>query len=225
MALGQSRIQDSVPIPLTLLVTLFDVAGVFVIFEGLRTVSHGAVLQGALVAALGVFFLSIPALMLALLIHGRREECRRAELRVANPDRPWMWRQDFSSGMLSPEGDPLTAFAPVFSVFWTVGALAGAWAGIREFLQTGRMWFLITLVFPAIGAALLLWAATSVRRWIWYRRSVLRLEATPVEIGGTLKGSILIPRPLHAVDGFELTLDCVRRTRDADGDTNDSVMW
>jgi len=83
----------------------------------------------------------------------------------------------------------------------------------------------MTLGFPAVGAALLLWSAARVRRWFWYRRSVLRLERTPVEIGGRIQGGILVPRRLEPLDGFQVSLTCSRRVRDADGDTDETVLW
>ena len=216
---------ESVSIGLILFLLLFIFAGLFVIFEGLRTAMRQGLLPGALMVAFGVFFLSIPSGALALLIYGRREARRQAERRAANPDRPWTWRNDFATGTLRPEGGAETGFVTVFSLFWNAAALAGAWAGVREYRQTGDWRFLLVLLFPAVGAAFLYWAFMHTWRRLRYRNSVLRLDTTPVEIGGGLKGTILIPPRLDPAAGFELTLDCLRRTRDLDNDTHDCILW
>jgi hypothetical protein len=209
---------------LILFLVPFIAAGLFVIVLGIRTVPEKP-LPGFALAAFGLFFLSIPCGVLALMHYGGREERRRAERRAANPDRPWTWREDFASGVIHPEGEIGSVFALAFSLFWNAAAAAGAWAGIREYLETGDWRFLIVLVFPAAGAALLCWAVTHTRRWLRYRKSVLRLDATPAEIGGRLEGTILVPTRLEPAGGFDLTLDCLRRTRDRDNDTHDTILW
>lgn len=216
---------ESVPVGLILFLLLFIIAGLFVVVVGLRTAVRQGVLPGAAMVAFGVFFLSIPCGALALLIYGRREARRQAERRAANPDRPWTWRDDFATGILHPEGGAETSFVTVFSLFWNAAALAGAWAGVREYRQTGDWRFLLVLLFPAVGAAFLYWAFMHMWRRLRYRKSILRLDTTPVEIGGRLKGTILIPPRLEPAAGFELTLDCLRRTRDSDNDTHDRILW
>jgi hypothetical protein len=216
---------ESVSIGLILFLLLFIFAGLFVIVEGLRTAMRQGLLPGAAMVAFGVFFLSIPSGALALLIYGRREARRQAERRAASPDRPWTWRNDFATGILRPEGGAETGFVTVFSLFWNAAALAGAWAGVREYRQTGDWRFLLVLLFPAVGAAFLYWAFMHTWRRHRYRKSILRLETTPVEIGGRLKGTILIPPRLDPAAGFKLTLDCLRRTRDSDNDTHDRILW
>ena len=216
---------ESVPVGLILFLLLFIIAGLFVIVVGLRMAVRQGLLPGAATAAFGVFFLSIPSGALALLIYGRREARRQAERRAANPDRPWTWRDDFATGVLRAEGGAETGFVTVFALFWNAAALAGAWAGVREYRQTGDWRFLLVLLFPAAGAAFLYWAVLHTWRRLRYRNSVLRLDTTPVEIGGRLKGTILIPPRLDPAAGFELTLDCLRRTRDSDNDVHDRILW
>ncbi|MCC6861609.1 MAG: hypothetical protein IT158_23770 [Bryobacterales bacterium] len=208
-----------------LFLLLFIAAGLFVIAAGLRAALRQGVLAGAAMAAFGILFLSIPAAGLALVVYGRREAKRRAGRRAANPGRPWTWRDDFASGILRPRRDSGTPFAAVFCLFWNVAALAGAWAGLAEYRRAGDWRFLLVLLFPAAGAAVLGWAFRSTRRMLRYRDSVLRLDSTPVETGGTLRGTILIPPRLDPAGGFEITLHCLRRTGDSDSDAHDVVLW
>jgi len=222
---GARARHGSVPVVLIVLLVLFIVAGLLAIGEGARAALRHGLITGAAVTAFGLFFLSFPLAVLGLLMRARREERQREERRQADPARPWNWRDDFVTGIVHPESDPATGFAAGFSLFWAAAASAGGWAGVREFRQTHNWRFLIALVFPAVGAALLLWSAARVRRWFWYRRSVLRLERTPAEIGGWIQGGIFVPRRLEPLDGFQVSLTCSRRIRDADGDTDESVLW
>ncbi len=152
------------------------------------------------------------------------QKLRQAKARAANPGRPWMWREDFASGVLHPEGARGTVFAAVFLIVWNAFAMLGAWAAIREYQQRGDPRMLVVLAFPAAGLLVLRWSIRQLRPWLRYRGAVLRLEDTPVEIGGWLKGAVLIPRRLDPDQGFDLTLSCLRRRRGSDSDTHD-VLW
>jgi len=99
---------------------------------------HGLI-PGAAIAAFGLFFLSLPSAVLALLMRARREERLREERRRAAPSRPWTWRDDFANGILRPESDPATGFAAGFSVFGPAGLQPVDGRGFGSFskLMTG----------------------------------------------------------------------------------------
>lgn len=219
-----TRAPEAVPLWLILFLLLFILAGLAVLVLGLLAAARGDLLTGMLMVAFSILFLAIPSGALALVRYGGRRQRQQEALQSAHPGQPWKWREDFAKGILHTEGSGEAGFAAIFAVIWNAAALAGAWAGVKEYQQTGDWRFLLVLLFPAFGALFLRWSLTNARRRLRYRNSVFRLDTAPAWTGGLLKGTVLIPPRLDPPAGFDLTLDCLRRARDSEG-TRDTVLW
>lgn len=188
-----TRAPDAVPWWLILILRLVFLAGPLILAFGLRTAARQNPPTGILMVAFSILFLAIPAGALALVYYGRRQQRQQEALQAAHPGQPWKWREDFDTGILHPEGDGETSFAAIFALLWNAAALAGAWAGIREYRQTGDWRLLLVVLFPAFEALFLRRTLTGARRRLRYRHSVFRMDGTPAWTGGRLKGTILIP--------------------------------
>ncbi|HEV7765105.1 MAG TPA: hypothetical protein VGQ76_08900 [Thermoanaerobaculia bacterium] len=69
------------------------------------------------------------------------------------------------------------------------------------------------VLFPLIGVGLLLAALRLTLRTMRFKRSTLTLDATPVPIGGTLRGTVEVPHLLTSVSGIMIRLLALERVR------------
>lgn len=69
------------------------------------------------------------------------------------------------------------------------------------------------VLFPIVGVGLLIAALRRTLRQMRFRRSTLLLDATPVPIGGTLRGTVEVPHPLTSVSGVMIRLLALERVR------------
>src|SRR5512140_3187940 len=105
---------------LLLFLVPFFLAGLYIISDGVTSLAHGQPVSKALpVVIFGVVFFSVPLLMLLMVAGGARSAADRATLRAQNPDRPWIYRKDWSDGLIADRKRsaawPMLLFAAAFS--------------------------------------------------------------------------------------------------------------
>ncbi len=133
-------------------------------------------------------------------------------LRAANPDAPWMWREDWAAGevrtSVRDDADRLT----ILAIAWCVVTLPIVFIAPHRALRHADYSALPSLIFPLIGIAMLAWAMRLRRRLREYGESRFTLGSMPGQIGGSLIGSIHIDHPLPAGQQVALELECINRT-------------
>jgi hypothetical protein len=133
-------------------------------------------------------------------------------LRAANPNAPWMWREDWAGGevrnFVRADANRLTLVA----IGWCVVTLPILFIAPQRALQDADYSALPSLIFPLIGIAMLAWAIRLRRRLRRYGESRFTLASMPGQIGGSLSGSIRIDHPLAAGQQVALELECINRT-------------
>ncbi len=136
-------------------------------------------------------------------------------------DAPWLARSDWAAGRIRAKGGTAVA-VPVLAVlvvWWAIASLPLMRKLPEIFESASSTWAVITLIFPAMGTALLLAFMYQVIRGLKFGQSVLELESIPGVVGGQLAGGVHIPRRVCPAGGFQLSLSCIE-----DGDA-ERPLW
>lgn len=182
------------------------------LFLGLFALTFGGVGLGGILAALA----------------GNRKLKEQGVLEARHPSEPWLWRQDWASGRIADTGRGTVATAWIFTTFWNLVSLPGAYFGVREALLKGNYVALLSLLFPLVGLGLLVWAVRATVRYRKYGASHLQLSTIPAVIGRTLAGTVSVPGSVLPEKGFRVTLSCVRLVTTGSGksrSTSEDIQW
>lgn len=152
---------------------------------------------------------------------------RQGALRERYPDEPWRWRPEWASGRVPAQDGAVAAVAGLFAVAWNAISLPLLWQVPRE-LQKGHATAAWGLLFPLVGAGLLVWAVRATLRRRRFGRCVLELGTLPGVVGGPFRGTLHVPTEVRPPEGFRVTLSCVHRVTSGHGrnrSTFESVRW
>src|SRR5258708_1903910 len=131
----------------------FVLTGAFILKQGLPLVGRDPsawvlVGGGALLTAVGIAFI-VGAWY--TLHHASHE----LTLREQNPDKPWLWREDWSQGHARESGGtPFLIALWVFAIFWNSICLPFLFVFRHEY-QQGNVRVLLVAIFPAAGPPIL----------------------------------------------------------------------
>jgi hypothetical protein len=117
--------------------------------------------------------------------------------------------------------------ACVFAFFWNLVSAPLLWVLPQE-LAAGNAVAWVGLLFPAVGAGLLVWALRATLRYRRFGRAVFEMATLPGVRGGPLRGTVHVPTTLRPEDGFRLRLVCVNRVTTGHGrsrSTREHVRW
>ncbi|HEU5303725.1 MAG TPA: hypothetical protein VFU40_03690 [Gemmatimonadales bacterium] len=182
------------------------------LFLGLFALTFGGVGIGGIVAGLA----------------GSRKLKEQAALEARYPGQPWLWRRDWASGRIIDVGRSKAVSALMFTLLWNLVGLPAGYFGVRAALTEGNHAALVGLLFPVVGAGLLVWAARATIRYRKYGISHLQLSTIPGIIGRSLAGAVSVPGSVLPPDGFRATLSCIRRVTTGSGDsrsTAEHILW
>ncbi|MEA2722970.1 MAG: hypothetical protein QOH59_741, partial [Gemmatimonadales bacterium] len=182
------------------------------LFLGLFAVTFGGVGLGGIAAALV----------------GRRKLKEQAALEASHPDSPWLWRQDWASGRIIDSSRATMFTAWIFAAFWNVVSFPTGFLGVRAAIQEAKPAALLAVLFPLVGIGFVVWAMRATMRYRKYGVSRLELSTIPGVVGRTLTGMVRAPARMQPVDGFQITLSCVRRVTNRSGknsSTSESIIW
>ena len=99
------------------------------------------------------------------------------ERKIQHPDKPWLWHKDWSSRLIQDSNRSSLSYIWFLSVFWNLISVPMSLTVLpREVLQNRNYPALLGLLFPLVGAGLLIWAIRSTLRWKKFGTSILELE-------------------------------------------------
>ena len=159
---------------------------------------------------------------------GRGKLKAQEALQASHPDSPWLWRPDWASGHIIDSTRNTLIGAWLFTVFWNLISVPTAFIAVRAAIQEEKPAAFLALLFPMVGAGLLVWAIRVSLRYRKHGLSRLELSTVPGVIGRSLIGMVRAPGNIQAVNGFLVTLRCIRRITSGGGkqrSTSESVLW
>jgi hypothetical protein len=159
-------------------------------------------------------------------IYGSRRLARENELKARSPEKPWLHKEEWRTGKI-PSTKAALVGSVVFAVLWNSISAPLLFLVPRE-LARGNVAALLGLLFPAVGAGLLLWAAKHVGLRLKFGESVLELRTMPGVIGGRLEGVVRAAEGLRQARAIEVQLSAIGRARVKSGDgesTEETLLW
>ena len=150
------------------------------------------------------------------------------KLTAENPDKPWLWREDWSSGYASPEWRSTAAIWGAMGVIFLVVTGPGLLALPQNWNSSHRYETLIVLVFPLAGLYLLSVSARATRREAKFQKTRVKLSTLPGVLGGRVEGSLETAYVFPPGTQITLTLSCVRSYESGSGDGRsrwENALW
>jgi len=177
----------------------------------------------------GLVFGGVGVGIIWMALKGNKSSLQVDERKIQHPDKPWLWRKDWASRMIPDSNRSSLSYIWFFAVFWNlISAPLSLTVLPREVLQNRNYPALLGLLFPLVGAGLLIWAIRATLRWKKFGTSVLELETLPGVIGGHLNGLLQTRTALLPEEGLSLKLTCIKRTVSGSGknrSVNEKILW
>lgn len=173
-----------------------------------------------------VAFGGVGAGLIAGGFYGARRIARENELQAHSPKEPWLHKDEWRTGKI-PATKASLVTSVVFAVLWNSISAPLLFLVPRE-VARGNVAALLGLLFPAVGAGLLLWAGKNVLVLLKFGESVLELRTLPGVIGGRLEGVVRAANSLKNAREIEVQLSAVGRAQIKSGDgtsTEETMLW
>jgi hypothetical protein len=143
--------------------------------------------------------------------YGYSRQKKQADVELAQPDSPWLWRPDWAAGRA--EGKNKTSI-----IGWWAGAvllnmltLPIALGAFSQMLETGDPKLLIPCGFGVLGLIVLLGAIRATVRLKRFGKTYFEMNSLPFSPGSRMAGSIHVRLHPDAAHGVDLELTCFRR--------------
>jgi hypothetical protein len=201
--------------------------GLFALIGAIQGLIAGKLGTAAYAGMFAVVFGGVGFGLVYLLRRGTQFAQARDRLRAANPDQPWLWREDWAAGRI-PASISNSAIVLCGSAVLCFAVSAPVAYAIPRELARNNNAVLFLLLFPLTGLVLLRQAVRAAARWRVVRGSALEMDSVPGQIGGTLTGKIILSAELRPAGNFTLGLRCVNRVTSGTGDsvsTWEHVLW
>lgn len=183
-------------------------------------------LRWPLQAFYAIFAMSFPAVGAGLVFGGliaTRTAKKDAALRERHPAEPWKWKTNWA-GPVIPENAGTSSLAVIAYTLWSALIifpliLATAMSGA---FQTDWMAWLL-LIFVAIWCVPAWFTLKRIRHRMAVGKTRLELQESPAWPGGTLRGSILLAKPLPSRGAAEVCISCEKCTTRGSGEDKSTI--
>jgi hypothetical protein len=165
--------------------------------------------------------------LLAGTLYGWRTIRQREDLRYQHPDEPWRWRKEWETGAIFADTKAKMVSVFVLAAFWNLISSPMLFVMPGE-LRGGNYAALIGLLFPLVGAVLIVLVVYLALQWRRYGAAVFEMGGVPGVVGGLLHGQIRIPTVVLPEEEALVILDCVNRLTTGSGDsrhTSETILW
>jgi hypothetical protein len=213
---------------ITVFMLPFIAAGIGVMSIGVGGLRSGAPTQQWLAPLLfGAAFATFAIGFIAIAFVGMRNASADVAMRAQNPDQPWRWRKDWAEGVIVDRSGAAGAFLFVFAIIWNAISLTVVWFLLNGTALQRQPALWVVVIFPAIGAILIVAAIYRMLRRHKYGESRLTLDRHPIAPGATFRGEVDTHVSQAPEDGFAIRLMCVHRvtTGGSDRSTVETIVW
>src|SRR5687767_13930865 len=182
-----------------------------------------------MLVAFSLTFLLAGLGVMALGIFGGRKLRRHEDLKSAQPEAPWAWREEWRGGRIPHRAGAAVVALWAFTIIWNLISAPMLFLLPPE-IQKGNKPAMIGFLFPIVGA-FLLWAAIhQTMRLRRYGVSTLVLPRVPIQPGETLSANLEtnIDREKFGNAPFTVKVSCIRKITSGTGKSRSSreeVQW
>jgi hypothetical protein len=207
-----------------------------VIFAGGGMIAAGTILFGdpakfrgnpLVGVAVCSIFIAIGAGIVRAAIFGARKLNQQAARQQANPDSPWLWREDWAISRAQSRNRNATMGLWIAAILSNAISTAVGVVALPPLLRTPDLKALVPIAFCLLGAILLVLAMRASIRRERFGNTYFEFAALPVP-GNRLRGAIHLRFNTTAARGIDLRLSCVRQVVNRSGDgntTNQILLW
>jgi hypothetical protein len=206
----------------------FAAAGVGTAVAAVRAASLRDWGQAGFLSVFALTFGGVGIGGMVTVLRGRRSAEAALAREAQYPEAPWLWREDWAARRITDASAAEMGFAWAFAILWNLIGVPGAVLAVRAALREGNRAALVALLFPAVGAGLLVWAVRVTIRRRRYGTSVLELDTLPAVVGHALEGTLHTPAGLRPPEGLRVALSCIRRVTSGSGrnrSTSERILW
>ena len=203
--------------------------GSFAVWSGIKEMQRGKSGPNAYVPiVVGGFFIAVSLAITAAAMFGFRAAAANAALKSQYPDKPWLWRKEWSEGVIVSHGGTQSVVFAFFALFWNAIAIPIAYLAFQKPDVRGEPVMYFVLIFPIVGVILLISAAYQLLRARKYGQSRLMLAHIPISLGTACRGEIATHVKERPENGFAVKLQCLRRYVTGSGknrSTHETELW
>ena len=201
---------------------IFAGFGLLALVQGLRapTLLNPALLIGALFTLIGLA-------VAGGALYGAKVMKRTEALKAEHPDKPWMWRQDWATGVIPDSNKSSTVGFWIFTLIWCAVSFPIAWK-LTPQLSRENLVVLVVYLFPLVGIFMMIAAIYQTLRSMKFGTSILHLERVPVTPGRRFRGDIELHTDAVPASGYRLRILLVRAVTTRTGknrSTTESLIW
>jgi len=211
---------------IALFLTPFAAVGLFTGYLAFRKISNGTWEDVAMLLVFAIVFGGVGfggmAAVYLLSKKSRKADARKA----AYPGQPWMWRDDWATGIIRSTAKTQIMFFVVFTVLWNLISMPLVYFLPTEVFEKGNTAALLGFLFPLVGIGLAIATVRMILARRKYGETIFRMSATPGVVGGTVAGTIDVGRELAGA--LKVRLCNVRRVTTGSGknsSTNETLLW
>jgi len=151
----------------------------------------------------GVLFAVISAVKRA-----RSRITARELLKQQEPNRPWMWQEDWAAGRIADSGGATAVGLWIFAGLWNLVSGPLSYFLLSQKSVSEKPALLLILIFPLVGLLLLFAAIRVTLQKRKYGTSWFVLTTRPGVVGGKLRGTIETTIQQHPAEDVTLHLMC-----------------
>lgn len=162
-----------------------------------------------LVGFKSIFALVFGGVGLGLIIYVFRSRPAKDPADPAYKDAPWFANDDWQSATIRSGSKTAMYVSWGFAAFWNLISAPLPFVVYGEVVDKQNYVALVGLLFPLIGAGLIVWAVRRQREWTRFGPTPVTLDPFPGSIGGNVGGTIDIRLPYASANAFKMTLTAV----------------
>ncbi|MEO1202096.1 MAG: DUF3592 domain-containing protein [Pseudomonadota bacterium] len=163
-------------------------------------------LRWGLLGFKSIFVLVFGGVGLGLLIAAWRAPAEKDRSDSRYADAPWLMNDDWQTESIRSDSRGAMWGAWIFAGFWNAVSAPLPFLLVDEVMNKQNYVALVGLLFPIIGAGLLVWAVRRTLEWRRFGRTPVVLDPFPGSIGGHVGGTVDLPVPFSSSTPYRVTL-------------------
>ena len=199
--------------------------GLFALYTGIR--QYGKQPNALAPIIFGAIFTIVGLGLILGARYGASRSAKLDEMKTRYPDQPWMWREDWSRGVIGDSNKAGTFGLWIFAVVWNAISFPIAWIATRHGDSEERLAYLI-LLFPLAGVFVLIGAIYQTLRSMKFGTSQCHLERVPIVPGRAFRGHIDLNTQAEAPGGYRVRISSLRYVTTGRGkhrSTTEHQLW
>lgn len=199
--------------------------GLFALIQGVKTYSTQP--NAFVPIMVGGIFTAVGLLIIVMAWRGSIAAAHRDELQAREPDKPWMWRDDWRNRVIEDSNKSGTIGFWFFAVLWNAISFPIAFVARDQVIHQGGVAYIV-LLFPFVGVILLISAIYMTMRSLKFGTSKCHLDSVPIVPGRAFRGDIELKTDLLPSNGFQLRIASIHSITTRSGknrSTTEHVLW